>query len=153
LLMDGLTCHGLDDVMDLCLDNHCFVQFLPPHSSHQVQPCDIGIFRPMKANITRVNPAAELSKQSKQVVKIVGALQMTLLPPTIIHGFAEAGIRSRRCDAHHCLIGKVDPTGARCVRGPPGESSLGGNQSVVLTGRHRLPIPETLHLQHHCRPA
>lgn len=141
LLMDGLTCHGSDDVEDLCLDNHCFIQFLPPHSSDQVQPCDIGIFGPMKANITRVNPAAELSKQSKQVVKILGALQTTLLPPTIIHAFAQAGIRSRYCDVHHCLICKVDPTGARCVRGTPGESGRGGDQLPMRTGRQRLPIP------------
>jgi hypothetical protein len=140
LLMDGLTCHGSDDVEDMCLDNGCFIQFLPPHSSDQVQPCDVGIFGPMKANMSRVSPARDLSKQSKQIVKILGALQSTLLPPTIIHAFASAGIRSRYSDVHHCLICVIDPTAARCVRGDFGDGIAGEHPQIASAGRRRLPI-------------
>jgi hypothetical protein len=58
----------------------------------------------MKANIARVRPAAELSKQTRQVLKILGAAQTTLLPPTIIHAFSQAGVQSHFSADHNCLI-------------------------------------------------
>jgi hypothetical protein len=70
----------------------------------------------MKANIARIHPAAALSKQSKQVLKIFGVVQTTLLPPTIIHAFAQAGIHSQYSDEDQCLICRVNPSTARCLR-------------------------------------
>jgi hypothetical protein len=46
---------------------------LPPHSSDQTQPYDVGVFGALKANMTHVHPVNDLSKQSKQVLKILGA--------------------------------------------------------------------------------
>jgi hypothetical protein len=43
----------------------------------------------MKANIYRVHPAADSSKESKQVLKILGELQTALLPPTIVRALAQ----------------------------------------------------------------
>jgi hypothetical protein len=67
LILDGLTCHDSDIVEDLCLDHGCSIKWLPPHQSDQTQPCDVGVFLPLKANMTRVHPADDLSKQSKQL--------------------------------------------------------------------------------------
>jgi hypothetical protein len=44
----------------------------------------------MKTNASRVRVPAGLSRQSKQIIKIIGALQTTLPPATIIHAFAQA---------------------------------------------------------------
>jgi hypothetical protein len=62
------------------------------------------MFCPLKANMTRVHPADDFSKQSKQVLKILGALQTTVLPPTIISAFREAGIGSHHSDKHGCFF-------------------------------------------------
>jgi hypothetical protein len=139
-LMDGLTCHGSDLVKDLCFENECFLQFLPPHSSDQVQPCDLGIFGPMKTNIARIRPTPDLSRQTKQVVKIFGAMQTTLLPPTIIHAFAQTGIRSHFAQEHNCLICSVDPSSARCVRGSGAIPPEGADSSSRILPRRRLRI-------------
>jgi hypothetical protein len=116
LIMDGLTCHHSDFVEDLCFENNCIVEILPAHSSDQIQPCDLGIIGAMKANASRIHPAPDLSKQSKQVLNIVGSVQTTLLPPTIVHAFARAGIISHYSPERHCLIGQVDVDAMAAVR-------------------------------------
>jgi hypothetical protein len=103
-------------VEGFCFEDECFIQFLPPHSSDQVQPCDVGIFGPMKASIGRICTAPDLLKQSKQVLKILGALQTILLAPIVIQAFGQAGIQSHYSQEHQYLICTVNPVAARCVR-------------------------------------
>jgi hypothetical protein len=67
--------------------------------------------------MTRVHPVDDLSKQSKQVLKILGGLQTTLLPPTIISVFRQAGKESRSSDEHDGLICPVNMTCARRIKG------------------------------------
>jgi hypothetical protein len=98
-------------------DHGCWIELLPPSSSDQTQPCDVAVFDPLKVNMTTVQPADDLSKQSKQVLKILGALQTTLLPPTIIIRFHQTGIESHDSDEHDCLICRVNMTCARHIRG------------------------------------
>jgi hypothetical protein len=66
--MDGLACPDSDAAEGLCFENECFLQFLPPHSSDQVQPWDLGIFGPMKTNISRIRLDAGRAMQTKQVL-------------------------------------------------------------------------------------
>jgi hypothetical protein len=102
--MDGLTYHGSDEMENYCLDNACFVQFFSlPHSSGQAEPCDVGIFGPIKANVSGIYPAADFSKQGQQVLKIHGALQTTFHPQTIVHAFTQGGIMSQYCVQYECL--------------------------------------------------
>lgn len=108
LIMDGLACHRSDFVEDLCFENDCIVEILPADSSDQIQPCDLGIFGVMKANASRTHPTADLSKQSRQVTKIIRSTSTTYLPPTIVHAFARAGIVSHSSREHHGLICRVD---------------------------------------------
>jgi hypothetical protein len=37
--------------------------------------CDVGVFGPMKINMARIHPALDRSKQSKEILKILGAMQ------------------------------------------------------------------------------
>jgi hypothetical protein len=136
--MDGLTCHDSDTVEDFCFENECFLQFLPPHSSDQVQPCDQGIFGTMRTNIAWMRPGQDFSRQTTQVVKIFGAMQTTILPPTIILACTQTGIRSRFAQEHNCLICSVDLSSARCARGS-GASPLG---QWLLTIIHLIIYPE-----------
>jgi hypothetical protein len=117
LIMDGLTCHDSDAFQNECFKRRCWIQILPPHSSDQTQPCDVGIFGPMKTSMGRIHPAADLSKQSKGIIKILGAMQQTLLPPTVVSAFRQAGICSTFDRAHSCLVCYVDARRARRVRG------------------------------------
>jgi hypothetical protein len=42
--MDGCTYHDTGRVTPLLEANGIVVEFLPPHSSHQIQALDLGIF-------------------------------------------------------------------------------------------------------------
>jgi hypothetical protein len=67
--------HDSDQVQERCFQRGCWIQLLPPHSNDQTQPCDVGVFGPMKTNMARTHPARDLSKQSKEILKILAAMQ------------------------------------------------------------------------------
>jgi hypothetical protein len=48
LIIDGFTGHTSIDVLEYCLDFDIIIIFLPPHSTHLMQPMDIGVFQPLK---------------------------------------------------------------------------------------------------------
>ena len=48
LIVDGHGSHTTDDFMYECYKNDIYLLFLPPHTSHVLQPLDISIFSPIK---------------------------------------------------------------------------------------------------------
>jgi hypothetical protein len=71
----------------------------------------------MKANMACFFPNASLSKKSKEIIKILGAAQTTLLPHIVIGAFEQLGIVTTYSPTHNCLMCHVDPPRARRVRG------------------------------------
>lgn len=49
LIVDGHGSHCTDDFLYECYKNDIYLLFLPPHTSHVLQPLDISIFSPIKA--------------------------------------------------------------------------------------------------------
>ena len=48
LIMDGHSSHITANLISFCISNAIDILILPPHSSHKLQPLDIGIFSPLK---------------------------------------------------------------------------------------------------------
>ena len=48
LIVDGHGSHTTDNFMYECFKNDIYLLFLPPHTSHVLQPLDISIFSPIK---------------------------------------------------------------------------------------------------------
>ena len=48
LIMDGHGSHTTDDFMFLCFQHQIYLLFLPPHTSHVLQPLDLSVFSPLK---------------------------------------------------------------------------------------------------------
>jgi hypothetical protein len=48
LVVDGHGSHTTDDFMFTCFSNNIYLLFLPAHTSHILQPLDLGIFSPLK---------------------------------------------------------------------------------------------------------
>ena len=48
LIVDGHGSHTTDDFMYSCYINNIYLLFLPPHTSHVLQPLDLSIFGPIK---------------------------------------------------------------------------------------------------------
>jgi hypothetical protein len=117
LIMDGLSCRRSDLVEDVCLlQSNYIIEILFAQSSDQTQTCDFRIFGAMKASTSPVCLSPELSKQSKQVIEIVGSAQTTLLAPTIVHAFSRSGIRSRSSQEPHYFICHVHRDGLDPMR-------------------------------------
>jgi DDE superfamily endonuclease len=48
LIMDGHGSHNTIEFRDYCKDQNIIALCMPPHSSHLLQPLDVGCFRPLK---------------------------------------------------------------------------------------------------------
>ena len=49
LIADGFATHESLEMMTYCFENNIRLCRLPSHTSHKLQPCDVGIFGPLKA--------------------------------------------------------------------------------------------------------
>jgi len=53
LIVDGHGSHCTDDFMYLCFRENIYMLFLPPHTSHALQPLDVGVFSSLKTAYRR----------------------------------------------------------------------------------------------------
>jgi hypothetical protein len=49
LICDGFGAHESLEAMEFCFENNIILCRLPSHTSHKLQPCDVGVFAPLKA--------------------------------------------------------------------------------------------------------
>ena len=49
LICDGFGTHETLEILEYCFENNIILCRLPSHTSHKLQPCDIGVFGPLKA--------------------------------------------------------------------------------------------------------
>ena len=48
LICDGFGTHETLEILEFCFENNILLCRLPSHTSHKLQPCDIGVFAPLK---------------------------------------------------------------------------------------------------------
>jgi hypothetical protein len=48
LISDGFGTHESLEIMQYCYENNIILCRLPSHTSHKLQPCDVGVFGPLK---------------------------------------------------------------------------------------------------------
>jgi hypothetical protein len=48
LIWDGFGSHEALDILEFCFENNIILCRLPSHTSHKLQPCDVGVFGPLK---------------------------------------------------------------------------------------------------------
>jgi hypothetical protein len=53
LILDGHESHHSLEFQELCKDNDIYTLCMPPHSSHLLQPLDVGCFSPLKRAYSR----------------------------------------------------------------------------------------------------
>ena len=49
LICDGFGTHETLEILEFCFENNIILCRLPSHTSHKLQPCDVGVFAPLKA--------------------------------------------------------------------------------------------------------
>jgi hypothetical protein len=48
LIWDGFGTHKTLEILEFCFENNIILCRLPSHTSHKLQPCDVGVFGPLK---------------------------------------------------------------------------------------------------------
>ena len=97
LLCDGFGSHLTYEFMKFCEDKKILCFFLPAHSSHFLQPLDVGVFHVYKYYHSEVVTASTRTSYKKFTKKefltvIKGIREDTFKPRTIKKGFELAGI-------------------------------------------------------------
>ena len=48
LICDGFGTHETLEALEFCFENNIILCRLPSHTSHKLQPCDVGVFASLK---------------------------------------------------------------------------------------------------------
>jgi transposase len=116
LVLDGFSGHIPDTIEEQCLFYGVVLVVVPPHTSDQVQPLDLGFFALHKLESHRVRPHTDLSAQTVKILKILCGLQKASTPLNIIKAFRRAGIISQWDVNAKTLVCRVDRQQAKEVR-------------------------------------
>ena len=98
LLVDGHTTHIDIEVSKICKENGILLYCLLPHSSHIIQPLDVGFFGALKSSWAKAVDKFKIAHMGSSVTKETfagvfntawtGAVKMS----TLVNSFARAGI-------------------------------------------------------------
>jgi hypothetical protein len=92
LILDNCSAYAGEEFEVLCEGEVVCPVFIPPHSSHLVQPLDLSLFGLMKKSISKINTGAKCNVQTKHIVRIIAALQSAAVWTNVVATFRAAGI-------------------------------------------------------------
>jgi len=115
LLLDGHSSHYQPDLISYAKEHNTILFCLPPHTTHESQPLDASVFKPLKQNWQDVchqyvqdNPGKVVTKyQFSELLK--EAWQRTMTPSIIIAGFRRCGVFPLNPDAIDCSVSASNP--------------------------------------------
>ena len=93
----GFGPHESLEVLQFCHENNIILCRLPSHTSHKLQPCDVGVFGPLKTAYREHVEGLErggVNTIGKQHFTLLydQARQAALTPPNIMSGWAKTGL-------------------------------------------------------------
>ena len=98
LVLDGHSTHYQPELIKYCLDNDVVLMCLPPHTTHESQPLDSSVFKPLKQNwqnachrFVEKNPGRVITKYDFSPL-LCKAWGNAMVPNNIISGFRRSGI-------------------------------------------------------------
>ena len=98
LLLDGHSTHYQPQVIRFAREHECIILCLPPHTTHESQPLDVGVFAPLKVHWSRVchnfyqkNPGKIINKFNFSSL-FSQAWYGAVTPINVMAGFRKAGV-------------------------------------------------------------
>ena len=91
-------------------------KLIPPHTSDQLQPLDLGIFADQKRWQSNVSVDQELNRQTKQIIKICDSYRMATTPKNVVSAFRKGGLVTWLDEESLTLMVRVDRSFATAVR-------------------------------------
>lgn len=116
LLLDGFGVHHSAAFEAMCQEANIILMFYPPHTSDQLQPCDLGLFGNQKRWQANISVDKTLNIQTRQVIRILDALRMAATPKNIVGAFRKSGIVNTYDASSGRLVARVDRQCATEVR-------------------------------------
>ena len=116
LIMDGFGCHTSEEFLELAEQENVICKLIPPHTSDQLQPLDLGIFANQKRWQSNVSVDQELNRQTKQIIKICDSYRMATTPKNVVSAFRKGGLVTWLDEESLTLMVRVDPSFATAVR-------------------------------------
>ena len=98
LLEDGHSSHITIEVIELAQENNIHLLCLPSHSSHILQPLDIGVFKSFKSNFSKICREYMTDSPGRAIItevlaSIIGKTwPLTVTPLNIMSGFRKTGV-------------------------------------------------------------
>ncbi|KAB2111081.1 hypothetical protein AG0111_0g1524 [Alternaria gaisen] len=125
LVLDGHESHHSLEFQELCKENNIYTLCMPPHSSHLLQPLDVGCFSPLKRAYSR-EVESLIRHHINHVTKLEflpafkAAFDRAFTPANIHSAFRGAGLVPLKPDA---VLSKLDvqlrtPTPAALAEAP-----------------------------------
>jgi hypothetical protein len=101
LIYDGHASHTMFKMIETALEHNIQLFCLPPHTTHKLQPLDVGIFGPLqRAWFDQCDRVLDESGEVMDVRAVVGeymkARARSFKPETILQGWRKMGILWRR---------------------------------------------------------
>jgi hypothetical protein len=98
LICDGFGTHESLEVMQYCFENNIILCRIPSHTSHKLQPCDIGVFGPLKAayreEVERLYRGGADTVGKQHFTSLYGpARERSFTPRNIKAGWSAAGLQ------------------------------------------------------------
>jgi hypothetical protein len=97
LICDGFGSHETLEVLEFCFENNILLCRIPSHTSHKLQPCDVGVFSPLKAayrdQAERLYRGGANTVGKEHFTRLYSsAREKALTPRNIKAGWAKAGL-------------------------------------------------------------
>jgi hypothetical protein len=92
LILDGCNCHSLDLVRVELEGHKILLLMLPPHTSDQLQPLDLGIFGVFKLFYRKRVRLSTYERQSAQVIKMCDAWRRATTRRNVVNAFRAVGL-------------------------------------------------------------
>jgi len=157
LLLDGHKSHATFEFMWKCHENKVVVFYLPPHSSHVLQPLDLTCFSPVKgryreqiANLARYDDASAV-KKAKFLDCYQKASQEGLSEKNIKAGWRAAGLHpwNPHKAIHSSQVLQNAPITAQT---PPNRKRRHSVDMVYRTPKSRRDIDDSIQAIQHQEP-
>lgn len=115
LLLDGFGCHTSGEFTAMLEEENIICVVFPPHTSDQLQPCDLGIFANQKQYQARITVPQSLNRQTKQAIRIIDSFRCATTAKNIVGAFRKSGLVTFLDDSMRLML-RVDRSHATAVR-------------------------------------
>jgi len=121
LILDNHESHTTPEFRDFCTENNIFLLWMPPYTSHLLQPLDVGCFSPLKTVFGKVNQHLIRNRifhirKEDFLVSFYKAYSQVFTQTNIQAGFRGSGLHPFNPQAVLSLLGSVPSSPASLPR-------------------------------------